>query len=200
MAYLCSLDSCVAWLLFLLLIPHHALKWVKLDTYRRRLTLSDAGRLAGYTAICPQACACWGAGCDVRCTRDCPAANFFSDPHISRPPDFQSKNLSKIFRLMREYIRYLLLLLLLLFTFNFLRCQFVQCYCRISRVHKMNFWELMVFPSPNKVHQSSDLQQERSDYSNVWHTFYSDSSSMKEICQAKKNHEFYLQLQIFAML
>jgi len=40
--------------------------------------------------------------------------NFFADPHISRPPDFQSKNLSKIFQLIREYIWYVKLFLTLL--------------------------------------------------------------------------------------
>ena len=69
---------------------------------------------AGWLSIqrlCPEACACLGASHDARCTRDWPATKFFfADPHISRPPDFQSKNLFRIFRFIREYIWYIVIL------------------------------------------------------------------------------------------
>ena len=90
--------------------PCRALKWVKLDTCQRRLsnvhqTLSDAGRLAGYTAICPQACACWGAGRDARCTRDCPVANkiFFWPPYKSTPWLSEQKSVQNFLTYTRVY-------------------------------------------------------------------------------------------------
>jgi len=90
--------------------PCHALKWVKLDTCWRWLSIWRWVMPSGWLDIQRYA---------LRRVRvEVPAVmldaleivqrpkNFFADPHISRPPDFHSKNLSKIFRLIREYIRY----------------------------------------------------------------------------------------------
>ena len=103
--------SFAVWLLSLLLIPvMHLSEWnlVGVDWPWTPGQVSKGSmdwpsdvkwwRPAGWVAICLQVCACWGAGRDAPCTTNCPpATTFFSDPNISQPPDFQSKNLSKIF-------------------------------------------------------------------------------------------------------